>query len=85
MLVSVLKLSRKLLILAAFSGCLIFTLGTSSPVSQAGEKCCWECDGIAPGCENICNFNPNSPVCIWCTAQISECFETCNPDPLCAH
>jgi len=81
----IIKLSRKLMILAVLSGSLVFVLSMSSTFVQAKGVCCSECADAEPGCEHVCNFLPNSPGCAMCQAYLEDCWASCNPDPECTH
>ncbi len=79
-----LKLSRRFFALAILSGGLMFVLSANFSAVKAGPPaCCWECDALVDSCDNICNFNPNSPGCALCTANIEQCYVHCDPDPNC--
>jgi hypothetical protein len=84
MLKDLLKLSRKLLILTALSGGLVFMLSENFSAVKAGPPaCCWECDAMIDPCDHICDVLPNSPGCALCHTNITQCYIHCDPDPNC--
>jgi hypothetical protein len=80
---NVLKLSRRLLILAILSGGLFVTLMTmpSNSAQATGAKCCWQCDELSLVCDELCETNPQQ--CTPCRNHVIACYATCNPDPGC--
>jgi hypothetical protein len=82
---NVLKLSRRLLILAVLSGGLFVTLVMmpSNSAQATGAKCCSECELDEGLCQAYCQIHPTFPLCAECQDDVRECFRTCNPDPGC--
>jgi len=79
----IIKLSRKLMILAVLSGSLVFVLAANSgSVKARGYDCCWQCD-MLPDCDTACNINPHSPLCLSCLNEHEHCYASCDPDPNC--
>ena len=84
MLNDLLKLSRRLMILAVLCGCLVLVLGANLGSVKAREaKCCSECELDEGLCQAYCQIHPTFPLCAECQDDVRECFRTCNPDPSC--
>jgi hypothetical protein len=78
-----LKLAHKFLVLAILLGTLGFALSMNNAANAMRPRCCWECDAMTDSCDHICDFNPSSPGCALCQANITQCYVHCDPDPFC--